>query len=255
MDCKVVVFLGPTLSVGDARRQLDAMYLTPAGNGDIVRAVIDHAPGVIALIDGVFAQSPAVRHKEILWAMSRGVRVYGASSMGAVRAAELTEHGMRGYGMVFRWYRRTALADDADVAVAMAPAQLGSFALGDALIDIRLTLKKAVLDRIIGRHCQQTLERLARSLHYTERSYAKLISIAARQGVPLQELDTLGRWLEGGRRKQKEADAIGLLQHLASSSLEVNERIEPQIFELTEAFTYDMQYYGFNEKVLNCDIS
>jgi hypothetical protein len=253
MGYEIVVFLGPTLSVSDAREHLDALYLTPAGNGDIVRAVIEHAPSAIALIDGVFAQSPAVRHKEILWAMSRGVRVYGASSMGAVRAAELTEYGMGGYGMVFRWYRRTSLADDADVAVAMAPAQLGSFPLGDALIDIRLTLKKAMRDHIIGRQLQVTLERLARSIHYTERSFERLISIAAEQGMSKQELRALDLWLVGGMRKQKEADAIGLLAFLSSNSFEMKRPSEPRGFELTEAFAYDMEYYNFTDILLNPD--
>jgi hypothetical protein len=254
MGYKIVVFLGPTLSVAVARQHLDAMYLTPAGNGDIVKAVIDHAPSVIALIDGVFAQSPAVRHKEILWAMSRGVRVYGASSMGAVRAAELAAYGMCGYGMVFRWYRRTPLADDADVAVAMAPAQLGSFPLGDALIDIRLTLKRAVLDHIIERQLQVTLEQLARSIHYTERSFKKLISIAVEHGLSGPELLALDHWLQGGKRKQKEADAIGLLAFLSSKSCKMKTRAEPSFFELTEAFAYDMEYYNFTEIISNSDL-
>lgn len=253
MGSKVVVFLGPTLSVADARQHLDALYLTPAGNGDIVKVVIEHAPSVIALIDGVFAQSPAVRHKEILWAMSRGVRVYGASSMGAVRAAELAEYGMRGHGMVFRWYRRTPLADDADVAVAMAPAQLGSFVLGDALIDIRLTLKKAVLDGIIKRQLQVTLESLARSIHYTERSFGKLISMAAEHGMSNRELRAFDLWLAGGKRKQKEDDAISLLAFLSSNSFEIEKISEPRSFELTEAFAYDMEYYNFKNTLFNFD--
>jgi hypothetical protein len=41
--------------------------------------VITHAPAAIAIIDGVFAQAPGVRHQEILWAMSKGVHVYGAA--------------------------------------------------------------------------------------------------------------------------------------------------------------------------------
>ncbi|MFT3886560.1 MAG: TfuA-like protein [Arachnia sp.] len=243
---KIVVFLGPTLSVAEARRHLDAVYLTPAGNGDIVKAVLEHSPRAIALIDGVFAQSPAVRHKEILWAMSRGVRVYGASSMGAVRAAELEAHGMTGYGMVFRWYRRHSLADDAEVAVAMAPAQLGSFPIGDALIDIRLTLKKAVLEHVIDKRMQIYLEDLARSSHYTERSYEKLISKAAEHGMQSKEIFDLKIWLTDGKRKQKAADAVGLLSLLSSDSFDVKNPIEATEFELTEAFAYDMNYYNLS---------
>jgi hypothetical protein len=249
MRHEIVVFLGPTLSISNARRHLDALYLTPAGNGDIVRAVIEHSPNAIALIDGVFANSPAVRHKEVLWAMSRGVRVYGASSMGAVRAAELEDYGMVGYGMIFRWYRRTPLADDADVAVAMAPAQLGSFSLGDALIDIRLTLKKAVLDRIIRRQLQPALESLARSIHYTERSFGKLISVALDNDMPRRDLRALELWLAGGKREQKKADAIGLLALLSSKAPEMKTRAEPRAFELTEAFAYDMEAYNLKDTI------
>jgi hypothetical protein len=251
MGADIVVFLGPTLSVAEARRHLDALYLTPAGNGDIVRAVSEHAPSAIVLIDGVFAQSPAVRHKEILWAMSRGVHVFGASSMGALRAAELGDYGMAGYGMVFRWYRRTALADDADVAVAMAPAEFGSFSMGDAMIDIRLTLKKAERARVVGRQLRVKLEELARSMHYTERSFRRLLSVAAEQGIAGQELASLDRWLADGMRRQKRADAIGLLAFLSSRRFDQEKIPRPTNFELTEAFAYDMEYYNFMDKILS----
>ena len=167
----VIVFVGPTLPVAEARMHLDAIYLPPVSQGDVVRAVLQYAPSALAIIDGEFAQRPAVRHKEILWAMAVGVRVYGASSMGAIRAAELSDRGMVGHGLIFRWYRRTRLADDFDVAVAMAPPELGSFALSDALIDIRLTLRRAERQRIIGRKCRLFLEQGARLLHFTERTY------------------------------------------------------------------------------------
>jgi hypothetical protein len=246
MAHEVVVFLGPTLSVANARRHLDALYLTPAGNGDIVRAVREHSPRAIALIDGVFGQSPAVRHKEILWAMSQGVDVYGASSMGAVRAAELTEHGMRGYGMIYRWYRRTVLADDADVAVAMAPAELASFPLGDALVDMRLTLKKAAREGAISRPLQANLERLARSIHYTERTYGTLMSMATAHGISSSELCALESWLPDGKRKQKAADAMGLLSLLSSTCVGKEMRHDARDFELTEAFAYDLKYYNLS---------
>ncbi|TCN30184.1 TfuA-like protein [Sinorhizobium americanum] len=249
MTADVVVFLGPTLSVADARQHLDALYLPPAGGGDIARAVIDHAPSAIALIDGVFAQSPAVRHKEILWAMSRGVRVFGASSMGAIRAAELAAFGMVGHGMIFRWYRRTALGDDGDVAVPMAPAELGSHALGEALIDIRLTLRRAERGRVIGQHLRRLLERLARSIHYSERTYESLF-LAAQEDVSGPELDRLKLWLPNERRSQKRLDAVSLLRRLSSSRGDLAKAQGIDAFELTEAFAYDMDYYNLSDALL-----
>src|SRR5688572_32760283 len=52
-----------------------------------------------------------------------GVRVFGAASMGALRAAELQPFGMIGVGQVFQAYRRGHLTDDDEVAVAHGPAR------------------------------------------------------------------------------------------------------------------------------------
>ena len=172
----VAVLLGPTLTVAEARRHLDAIYLPPAEQGSVFRAVAEHRPAVLALIDGAFAQRPAVRHKEILWAMARGVEVHGAASMGALRAAELATCGMIGHGFVYRWYRRTPLADDEEVAVAMAPPELGSAALGEALINMRLTLRLAERRGVVGRTVRQALERAARGQHFLDRSYRAMLA-------------------------------------------------------------------------------
>lgn len=78
----VCVFLGPTLPAEEATQILDAVYLPPAAQGDVYLAVKDGA-GAIGIVDGYFQGAPSVWHKEILWAMSRGVHVFGSSSMGA----------------------------------------------------------------------------------------------------------------------------------------------------------------------------
>ena len=64
----------------------DAIWLPPAVQGSIVAAVQQFDPSVMLIIDGGFQSEPAVRHKEILWALSRGIPVIGAASMGALRA-------------------------------------------------------------------------------------------------------------------------------------------------------------------------
>src|SRR5687768_18095211 len=125
----LVVFLGPTLPQDEAAAILDATYLPPAEQGSVVRAVRTYRPRGIVLIDGSFGKVPAVRHKEIFWALAKGITMFGAASMGAMRAAELATLGMQGYGFIYRWYSLTPLADDDEVAVAMSPADLGAEAL------------------------------------------------------------------------------------------------------------------------------
>src|SRR5215204_2105365 len=137
-----VVYLGPTLERRRAEAILHALYLPPAEQGSIYEAVRSFRPRTIALIDGAFGHVPAVRHKEILWALDQGVEIVGAASMGALRAAELKGFGMAGHGFVYRWYSATPFADDDEVAVAMAPAELGARAMSEALINMRLTLRR-----------------------------------------------------------------------------------------------------------------
>ena len=118
------VFVGPTLPAHEIQKVTDYVCLPPVEQGDVYRAMA-RAPRAIGIIDGYFDGSPAVWHKEILFAMSRGVHVFGASSMGALRAAELSVFGMHGVGTIFEAYRDGTLEDDDEVALLHGPAEAG----------------------------------------------------------------------------------------------------------------------------------
>ena len=60
---------------------------------------------MIGLVDGRYEDIAAVWHKEILYAIEQGALVFGAASMGALRAAECADFGMIGVGAVFERYR------------------------------------------------------------------------------------------------------------------------------------------------------
>lgn len=151
---RCIVFLGPSLARSEAAQIMDADYRAPAGQGDVFRACRER-PAAIALIDGVFKDAPTVRHREILWALSQGIPVFGAASMGALRAAELSSYGMIGVGLIYRWYRRFALLPDDAVAVTHGPAELGAPPLSDALVDIRRSLAAATRQGLMTRQTAQ----------------------------------------------------------------------------------------------------
>lgn len=190
-----IVFLGPSLAREEAELILPADYRAPAGQGDIFRACAER-PTAIALIDGIFKDAPTARHREILWAMSQGIPVFGASSMGALRAAELSGHGMIGVGLIYRWYRRFALLPDDAVAVTHSPAELGSFPLSDALVDIRRSLSAATRQGLITAEQAQAEARRITALPFPARQMPDLIG------------STVVR--------QKAADARRLLHRLAA---------------------------------------
>jgi hypothetical protein len=243
MTSPIVVFLGPSLPRDEVPAGLDGIYYPPVTQGDLVRAVSDIDPGMIVIIDGIFAQAPAVRHKEILWALSRGIHIYGAASMGAVRAAELHPFGMRGHGLIYRWYRATLLADDDEVAVATMPPELGSQALGEALIDIRLTLRKAERCGIIPVAVRKALVDVARNLHFIERTYPQLLDRAGYLSTcDPALLERLRCWIDNHACYQKREDALGLLNHVAALQAAGSQEGKPPSvdFRMTEALAADL---------------
>jgi hypothetical protein len=204
MTSQVVVFLGPTLSHDDARDVLDAEYRPPAAHGDVLRAAL-RRPRAIGLVDGVFERVPAVWHKEILFALSEGVHVYGAASMGALRAAELDAFGMRGVGTVFRAYAEGVLEDDDEVAVAHAGAEDGFRVLSDAMVDVRATLAAALAAGVV---CEETAEALVERIKAT--FYAERALVAALDRAD-EEHERLRAWLPDGRVERKREDALELV--------------------------------------------
>jgi ribosomal protein S12 methylthiotransferase accessory factor len=107
-----IVYLGPSMTLQDARNILRADFRKPVRRGDLDGV---ESGSVVALIDGVFEQNLAVSVQEVQQAVSRGVTVFGGGSMGALRAAEVP--GVIGVGRVFDWYRQGVINRDDEVAL------------------------------------------------------------------------------------------------------------------------------------------
>jgi hypothetical protein len=207
----VMVFTGPTISAEDAAAHLDATYLPPAEQGDVYRAARER-PLVIGIIDGSFERIPAVFHKEILWAMREGIHVFGAASMGALRAAELADFGMVGVGAVFEAYRSGELTDDDEVAVAHATKEASFAASCEAMVNIRATFAAAVTAGIVSDTTAAALVATAKALFYPDRSIATVLTATGDGREPRAEVEALAAWLPVGRVDQKRIDAIAMLQ-------------------------------------------
>jgi hypothetical protein len=151
----------------------------------------------------------AVWHKEILLALERGIAVWGAASMGALRAAELAPFGMLGVGTIYRAYARGSLVADDEVAVAHLPAEQGYRAVSDALVNLRDGIARAPM---LTAATRLRLVELARARFYRERSWPTLLADARAAGLPKRQLDALATWPKPDR---KAADARLLLSRLA----------------------------------------
>ena len=217
---EIFIFVGPTISIDRAGQYIKAIFLPPVQYGDIYRVTALYKPRVIGIVDGHFNQVPAVWHKEILWAIDQGIAVFGAASMGALRAAELDQFGMRGYGKIYEAYATGRLPpfnnevfeDDDEVAIVHGPAEMGYLAASDAMVNIRMSLAKATQQNIIDMDSCQQLAQLAKSMFYADRQYATLLKQAKQQDVAHQYLAKLENWLPNNRVDQKQADAIAMLE-------------------------------------------
>jgi hypothetical protein len=208
---RIVIFTGPTLSSNEGRAELDAEYLPPASEGDVYRAA-RRRPAMIGIIDGYFERVPSVWHKEILWAMTRGIHVFGSASMGALRAAELTAFGMEGVGAVYEAYRDGVLEDDDEVAVTHLSEEFGFRATSEAMVDIRATIASAVASGVLGNASGMALIAIAKQMFYPDRNYHSICTEAAVSGLPELELLAFKLWLPHGRISQKHSDALAMLR-------------------------------------------
>src|SRR2546429_8339173 len=78
----------------------------PVKRGDLGELLArTEPPSAIGIVDGRFLQSLCISPKEVLNAIDAGVKVFGSSSMGALRAAECWQYGMVGVGRIFEAYR------------------------------------------------------------------------------------------------------------------------------------------------------
>lgn len=205
-----VVFIGPTISQDEVLSIVDAICLPPVAQGDVYRAM-RHTPTSIGIIDGYFDGVAAVWHKEILWALSQGVHVFGTASMGALRAAELADFGMKGIGTIYDQFRNGTFENDDEVAVVHGPAEIGYPALSEPLVNIRATLVRAVEENVLQQAMANELTQIAKSTQYRQRTWDSLIKGSA---LP----DQFTNWLKDGRIDQKHQDAIAMLQALAEKT-------------------------------------
>jgi hypothetical protein len=218
----LTLFVGPSLRAADhealpallgaARADAPTVrILPPVRRGDLLRAAGSATPGdVLLIVDGEFGQELAVSVLEIRETIAAGMLVVGASSMGALRAAECDVLGMLGVGWVFRGFRSGRLTSDAEVALMFDPVSRQPITL--PLVNVRWVARGLARSGAISGPAEEAAVRAADGLHFGSRTLHELD--LAWRGVP--ELSAQGRTAlldrldpEGdGRHDRKRLDAL-----------------------------------------------
>jgi len=210
-----VIFCGPTITPSQVRGVIpDAVCLPPVAQGDVLQA-LQHRPRIIGIVDGYFDQVPAVWHKEILYALQAGVHVFGSSSMGALRAAELHTLGMVGVGDVFEAFASGRYTDDDEVAVFHGPPEENYRAVSSAMVDLRDRFARAASTGVVPADVAEQLTAIAKALPYRDRT-VNAVAHHAKDAVDAAHLDALKAFVKEDGPGQKLRDAFALLDALVA---------------------------------------
>ena len=200
-----VVFAGPSIYGANKRSWNGIQLRSPARHGDIAKAVLDGA-AVIGLIDGCYETTAAAWHKELLFALSQGVAVFGGASIGALRAAECAEFGMQPVGVIAAKFINGDLLDDDEVALVHAPEELAFRPLTIAMVDIRATVGELRKNGALTDQEVEAVLSFAKQLFFKERTLDRIAEALA----PERRSAFMASYQEY-RRSQKLLDALDLV--------------------------------------------
>lgn len=247
---KASIFIGPSIELAEAKRLLPgAHFHGPAAQGDLLSAFDLDRPDIIGLIDGTFHQNLSVWHNEVLYLLSLGVSVFGASSMGALRAVETERFGTVGIGTIYRWYRDGVIVGDDEVALLHGEVDVGYRALSVPQVNVRASLERGVSE---GRLEVDILDRvlaISKSIHYPERSVPTLLERCGSAEIPSSHLAAVQLALTTHYVDVKREDARELLTAISDVIEGRAERPKKVEFEFIRSSVFD-NLYNLDRKVL-----
>ncbi|MFE9023438.1 TfuA-like protein [Streptomyces sp. NPDC007808] len=162
------------------RRHPNVVVHGPVRHGDLfTRKFADD--DVVVIVDGLYHHRLALRHKEILDALARGVTVLGAASIGALRAAEVDRFGMIGVGRVYSWYRDGVF--DGDDAVSVAHGETGSLAgINVPLVNLHTAVLAAYEAGVLTHRAGRDLMERTQREYYPLRTQERILAVARECG-------------------------------------------------------------------------
>lgn len=206
-----VVFLGPSVDRPTAAGVWDVEFCPPIARGDVDAVLVrPEPPAAIGIVDGRFLSAFSISPKEVLRALDAGVAVYGAASMGALRAAECAPYGMIGVGAIYGEYASGRLDADDEVALTYDPDS--GRALSEPLVNWRLALAPAVASGRVDAELAAEFLEAAKALYFPERTLPAVLARMA--GADPVGLAALAHYLKNDAPDAKRDDALALLRRM-----------------------------------------
>lgn len=173
----MIVFAGPSVDAALRALHTEIDWRPPAVAGDLLQ-LRGSGTDKVLLIDGLFDEQASVKHKEAVALMAEGTRLYGASSMGALRAAELQPFGMVPLGRIADAYCRGQLTGDDEVALVHGNERMDWKAASVPMVEARATLCRALRTQKIGPRQARALRECWHDIHFVDRDWPTMIEAA-----------------------------------------------------------------------------
>ena len=238
-----IIYLGPSGYKIDNKGLLNGWLVKPpCKQADIMNDIQQYKPKKICIVDGLYKTIPAPWHKELLLALENNVVVDGVGSLGALRAAELDEYGMNGYGWIYNFIKANEPTDDSIVALLHMDAASDYKPITVAKVElIHLFLSySSITDEQIKIDISQEL--IDQIMHINFEKLSKKFSASI-----LEKLDPEVDWLQhllGDNYSIKSQDTINYLEQEYSEDLNSSKS-----FTLLE--TVERTNYIFRQKHLD----
>ena len=205
-----MLFVGPSLDLEVGGKLFSGEVRPPAKRGDLDALMTSsEPPASIGIIDGQFLQEMAISPKEVVRAMDRGARLFGSSSIGALRAVECAPYGMVGIGRIFEMYLSGELDADDEVAITYDTETLRP--LSEPMVNIRIAIQAALDAEIVSAAAAEVAIAAAKALYFPLRSYPNVLRVV-NGAIDEAERTALADFLRsGGAPNQKQADALALI--------------------------------------------
>lgn len=168
---KIKIYSGLSLKEAVVKKYLPtAIFSRPVKRNEIYDD-IKNGVHIIGIIDGEFLQNLSVSPTEIRDAMRCGLSVYGSSSMGAMRAAELLSFGMIGCGRIYEQISRDPYFRDDKLGQIFYE---GTDLISLPFMDFFLGMEDLVERKIVSRKDSNEVVKYYEDLHFADRNYAAL---------------------------------------------------------------------------------
>jgi TfuA protein len=182
-----VVFGGPSLALLSPKARGQCVLNPPIRRGDLEALSSSKRPGTAILVDGVFGSSLSVTPLECRILISAGWLLIGASSMGALRAAELWSAGMVGIGEVYSLLRAGVVRSDADVATLYS--EDGERELTASMVHVR-SIVQEVFDRgLLSMTAARKAVRAAQDIFWVDRAWSEVSAAWSDAGIASAAID------------------------------------------------------------------